>query len=37
MFKIFTRSFKVIKGSYEVTSGLIKHASMELEFDMNDP
>ena len=36
MLKIFYRSFKVIKG-YEVTSGLIKNAPIELKFDLNDP
>ena len=35
--KNILRSFKVMKGSYEVTSGLIQNAPIELKFDMNDP
>ena len=26
-----------LKGHYEVTSGLIQNAPIELKFDMNDP
>ena len=26
-----------LRGHYEVTSGLIKHAPFELKFDVNDP
>ena len=28
---------KSLWGHYEVTSGFIKHAPMELKFDMTDP
>ena len=37
MINIFSRSFKVIKGHFEVTSGLIKYAPIELKFDVKDP
>ena len=36
MLKIFSTSFKSLKGHYEVTSGLKKQAPMGLKFDMND-
>ena len=37
MLKYFTGYSKSLWGHYEVTSGFIKHAPMELKFEMNDP
>ena len=37
MFKYFKGHSGSSKGHYEITSGLIQNAGIELKFDMNDP
>ena len=37
MLKYFQGHLRSLRGHYEVTSGLVKHAPMELKFDVNDP
>ena len=37
MLKIFRGHSRSLRGHYEVTSGLIKNAPIELKFDVNDP
>ena len=37
MLKYFTGHSRSLRGHYEVTSGLIKNAPIELKFDLNDP
>ena len=37
MVKYFEGHSRSLRGHYDVTSGLIQNASIELKFDMNDP
>ena len=37
MLKYLRRHSMSLRGHYEVTSGLIQNAPIELKFDMNDP